>query len=308
MLSLKNFPDILNKQFIILWLLFSSLASHAQELNCKVTVNSDQISTSDRQVFRDMEVAFAQFLNENRWTNDVFQNEERIKCNVNITIDRMPSIGTFRATVQIQSARPVYNSSYESILMNFADRDWAFDYVESQPLNFNPNSYTSNLTSMLAFYAMIIIGIDYDSFGKLEGTSYFQRAQNIVTNATPSGRPGWSSLESNRNRFWLIENILNQRMISMREGYYSYHRLGLDTYEKNPGEAQDQILIMLKAIKDIRSADPNAILVITFLDAKADELINIFSTADMTRKREAYNILVEVDPSKRDKYSRIINN
>ena len=308
MLSLKNFPDFLKKQFVVLLLLFSSMASHAQELNCKVTVNSDQISTSDRQVFRDMEVAFAQFLNENRWSDDAFQNQERIKCNMNITIDRMPSIGSFRATVQIQSARPVYNSSYESILMNFADRDWAFDYVESQPLNFNPNSYTSNLTSMLAFYAMIIIGIDYDSFGNLEGTSYFQRAQNIVTNATSSGRPGWSSLESNRNRFWLIENILNQRMVSMREGYYAYHRLGLDIYEKNPGEAQDQILTMLKAIKDIRSADPNAILVISFLDAKADELINIFSTADMTRKREAYNILVEVDPSKRDKYSRIINN
>ena len=308
MLSLKNSPDIFKTYLVTFLLLSCSHASYAQELNCKVTVNSDQISTSDRQVFQDMEVAFAQFLNENRWTNDAFQSQERIKCNMNITIDQMPSIGSFRATVQIQSARPIYNSSYESILMNFADRDWTFEYVESQPLDFNPNAYNGNLTSLLAYYAMIIIGIDYDSFGNLDGTSYFQRAQNIVTNATPSGRPGWTSLESNRNRFWLIENILNQRMISIREGYYSYHRLGLDVFEEHPDEAQDQILTVLKAIQDIKSSNPNSILVISFLDAKTDELINIFSSADITRKRAAYNILVEVDPSKRDKYSRIISN
>ena len=280
----------------------------AQELNCKVVVNSERIATSERQVFRDMEVAFGQFLNERRWTNDFFQNEERIKCNLNITIDEMPSIGSFRATVQIQSARPIYNSSYESIVLNFADRDWTFDYVESQPLDFNPNSYTSNLTSMLAYYADIIIGLDYDTFEELSGTTYYQRANNIVTNATSSNRPGWSSLEGNRNRFWLVENLLNQRMASLRKGLYTYHRLGLDVYQDKPEEAQQSILSMLRTIKDVRSAYQNSILVIAFLDAKSDELINLFSDSSIQTKREAYNLLIEIDPSKREKYARIISN
>lgn len=308
MQSLKKSAETLVASLFALLLLCCQTSTFSQELNCKVLVNSERIATSERQVFRDMEVTFSQFLNERRWTNDVFQNEERIKCNLSITIDEMPSIGSFRATVQVQSARPIYNSNYESIILNFADRDWTFDYVESQPLDFNPNSYTDNLTSMLAYYANIIIGLDYDSFGELSGTSYFQRANNIVTNATSSNRPGWSSLESNRNRFWLVENLLNQRMIAMRKGLYTYHRLGLDTYQEKPEESQSNILDMLKSIQDVRSSNPNAILVIAFLDAKADELVNMFSTAPMQTKRNAYNLLIEIDPSKRDKYSRIISN
>ena len=311
-ISLILYVKKLNNIFSFIVLIGLLICIHfrvpAQELNCKVVVNSERIAISDRQVFQDMEVAFSQFLNERRWTNDFFQNEERIKCNLNMTIDEMPSIGSFRATVQVQSARPIHNSSYESIVLNFADRDWTFDYVESQPLDFNPNSYTSNLTSMLSYYANIIIGLDYDSFEELGGTSYFQKANNIVTNATPSNRPGWSSLESNRNRFWLVENLLNQRMAAMRKGLYTYHRLGLDTYQDNPEEGQESILGMLRTIKDIRTTYPNAIFVIAFLDAKSDELVNLFSDTSIQTKRDAYNLLIEIDPSKRDKYARIISN
>jgi len=292
----------------ILLLIFCWINAYPQELNCKVVVNSERIATSDRQVFMDMEVAFSQFLNERRWTNDAFQNEERIKCNLNMTIDEMPSIGSFRATVQIQSARPIYNSNYESIVLNFADRDWTFDYVESQPLDFNQNSYTSNLTSMLAYYANIVIGLDYDSFGELGGTKHFQLANNIVTNATSSNRPGWTSLESIRNRFWLVENLLNQRMVEMRKNLYTYHRLGLDIFQDKPDEAEQNILNTLKSIQDVRRSNPQSILVIAFLDAKTDELVNIFSASDNQNKREAYNLLIEIDPSKREKYARIISN
>jgi len=292
----------------ILLFIFCWINAYPQELNCKVVVNSERIATSDRQVFQDMEVAFSQFLNERRWTDDVFENEERIKCNLNMTIDEMPSIGSFRATVQIQSARPIYNSNYESIILNFADRDWTFDYVESQPLDFNQNSYTSNLTSMLAYYANIVIGLDYDSFGELGGTKHFQLANNIVTNATSSNRPGWTSLESIRNRFWLVENLLNQRMVEMRKNLYTYHRLGLDIFQEKPDEAQQNILNTLKSIQDVRRSNPQSILVIAFLDAKTDELVNIFSASDNQNKREAYNLLIEIDPSKREKYARIISN
>lgn len=292
----------------VLLFIFCWVNAYPQELNCKVVVNSERIATSDRQVFQDMEVAFSQFLNERRWTDDVFENEERIKCNLNMTIDEMPSIGSFRATVQIQSARPIYNSNYESIVLNFADRDWTFDYVESQPLDFNQNSYTSNLTSMLAYYANIVIGLDYDSFGELGGTKHFQLANNIVTNATSSNRPGWTSLESIRNRFWLVENLLNQRMVEMRKNMYTYHRLGLDIIQDKPDEGQTNILNTLKSIQDVRRSNPQSILVIAFLDAKTDELVNIFSASDNQNKREAYNLLIEIDPSKREKYARIISN
>ncbi len=297
------------KKVIIIFVLFHIvLQGVGQELNCSVIVNADQISTSDRQVFRDMEVSFAQFMNGRKWSSDNFQNEERIKCNLSITIDQMPSIGSFRATVQVQSARPIYNSNYESILLNFADRDWTFEYVQSMPLDFNENSYTNNLTSMLAYYANIVIGLDYDSFGELDGTPYYQVAQNIVTNATQSGRPGWNSLESLRNRYWLVENLTNLRVNDLRKGFYKYHREGLDKYQEDSDLSQRTILSVLETLRDLRNIDPNAIIIVSFLDAKADELVNIFSTGNIQVRRQAYNLLVEVSPSKRDKFAKIISN
>ncbi len=305
---MKNISEYACGFLILLSFILTGFTTSAQELNCSVLVNDQRISTSDRQVFRDMEIEFARFLNTRRWSDDVFQDEERIKCNLSITIDAMPTIGSFAATVQIQAARPVYSSNYESIILNFADRDWTFQYVQSLPLDFNDNAYTTNLTSMLAFYADIILGMDYDTFEESGGTRFYQKAQNIVTNATQSGRPGWSSLESNRNRFWLIENLMNQRMVNMRKGMYMYHRHGLDIYQDQPDEAQKNILEVLKRVSAVRKVDPEAIIVIAFLDAKRDELVNIFSTGNIQIRRDAYNLLVEIDPSKRDKYSRIITN
>ena len=255
-----------------------------------------------------MENAFSQFLNSRKWTNDDFLPEERIKCNINITLNNMPSIGNFEATVQIQAARPVYNTTYESILFNFADRDWVFEYVEYQPLDFNENSFINNLTSMLAFYAYIILGLDYDSFSENGGSYFYQIAQNIVTNAQQSGRPGWSSLESNRNRYWLAENLTNAQINIMRKGWYRYHRLGMDTYAENPDEARKIMLEMLEDIKEVTKVYVNPIIVISFFDAKHMELVNVFSGADINTKREAYNLLVELNPSKRERYSKIIQN
>ena len=161
---------------------------------------------------------------------------------------------------------------------------------------------------MLAYYAAIIIGMDYDSFGELAGTQFYQLAQNIVTNATQSNRPGWSALEGLRNRYFLVENLTNQRNINIRKGYYKYHRLGLDIYQDNPETAQQNILQVLQDVRDVGQINPNAIIVITFLDAKADELVNIFSAGNVQMRRDAYNILVEIDPSKRDKFSKILSN
>ena len=290
-------------------LLFLSLSSYAQELNCIVTVNvGPQVQTTDRNVFRDMKTALQQFLNSRKWTNDAYQPHEKINCSILININDMPSIGIFSASVQIQSARPIYNSNYTSLLLNFADRDWEFEYIESQPLEYNDNTYTSNLTSMLAFYAYLIIGMDYDSFSELGGTPHFQKALTVVNNAQSSNRPGWQALGSTRNRYWIIENLINPQMTDVRKSIYNYHRQGLDTFEKTPDKSREIILKGLKDIKKARDINPNAILIISFFDAKSKELANIFSEGALPVRREAYDLIIGIDPSNRSSYEKIIQN
>ncbi len=280
----------------------------AQELNCNVMVNADRIETSDRRVFQDMQNAFAQFLNNRRWTDQAFGNEERINCNLVITIEDMPTIGSFRASVQIQSSRPTYGTGYESLMLNFADRDWQFDYNESQPLDFNENSFSSNITSMLAYYAFIILGIDYDSFSELGGTDFFERANNQVLLAQESNSPGWKQFDSNRNRYWLTENFLNPIFNPVREDLYTYHRLALDSFSEDPDESRKRILEFLKSLQQANSARPNSILTIALLDSKSDEIVNVFSQGDMQVRRQAYDILRAIDPTQGAKFQKIISN
>ena len=279
----------------------------AQELNCNVTINAEQVQTSDRRIFEDMENAFESFLNDNQWSPDAFEGFERINCNIIITLQNTQTLGNFTGTAQIQTARPVYNSNYESILLNYADRDWQFDYVESLPLNFNDNAYTTNLTSLLAFYAYVILGMDYDSFGSLSGTPYLQKAQAVMNNAQTSNRPGWDALGSTRNRYWLIENLTNQQMQNIREGIYNYHRLALDQYEQDPDKSRETIIGVLENLQTVKRTYPNSILVISFLDAKSDELIKIFSDGDLNTRRRAFEIMTALDPSKRNQFEKILN-
>jgi hypothetical protein len=283
--------------------------AHAQELKCSVTINASQITTSDRGVFKEMENAIEQFMNGRKWTNDSYKIHEKINCNLLITITKMPAIGNFTASVQVQSARPVFNTNYQSLLFNFADRDWEFEYIESMQLEYNDNTYMSNLTSMLALYAYLIVGLDMDSFSELGGTPYYQRALNVVNNAQQSNRPGWQSIgSSNRSRYWLVENLNNSQMTELRKALYSYHRLGLDTFDQDPDQSRATILKGLKEIKKIRDINPNSILVISFFDAKGKELANIFSDGNIQARREAYDIITAIDPSNRSSYEKILQN
>jgi hypothetical protein len=282
----------------------------AQELNCNVVVNvGPQVETTERRVFTDMEASFYQFMNSRRWTSDVFTNTEKINCNLIITIESRPQVGSFSASVQVQSSRPVYNTNYESLLLNFADRDWQFEYTESQPLEFNDNSYTSNITSMLAFYAYVIIGLDYDSFEKMGGTPYFEKAQTTVNNTQQANRVGWSQFEGNfRNRFWLAENLNSQQLVAVRAAIYDYHRLALDKFNENPDESRTLVLGVLKQLQQAARRKPNSILIIAFFDAKNDELTSMFSQGNIQVRREAYEIVKELDPSNTAKYEAIISN
>ena len=293
-------------RLILFFLCLLSLPGFTQELNCKVTVNADQIQTTDRGIFKDMERSIATFMNTRKWTTDNYKIHERINCTIFLNISRMPSIGSFSANAQITVARPVYNSNYETVLLNFADREWEFEYIESLPLEYNDNSYISNLTSMLAYYAYITIGMDYDSFSEKGGDPFFQNALNVVNNAQSSNRPGWQTIGSTRNRYNLIENINNPQMVEMRKGLYKYHRLALDTFDKTPDESRVTILNVLKSVRSVWQIYPNSIFLIAFFDSKSNELVNVFSEGNLGVRREAYDILTMVD-AKRNIYQKIIS-
>ncbi len=293
---------------IFLLLLLPALSLSAQELQCKVIVNDDRAQTTDRQVFRDMEQAFTRFMNERKWTENFYSPEEKINCNLIITIETMITVSSYKATVQIQSSRPIYNTNYESLVLNFADRDWAFEYVESTPLDFNDNQFMSNITSMLAYYAYIILGLDYDTFSEFGGERMFQKALNVVNVAQATDMPGWRAFQSNRNRYWLIDNLMNQNLQPIRAGYYKYHRIGLDNMIDKPDQSRQEIMQCLKNIKTADKLLPNTILKISFFDAKSDELVSIFKKAQPAVKNEAYNLLTEINPTNTEKYKMIIGN
>lgn len=299
----------MRKKNVLIGLLLATLSVHAQELKCTVSVNATRIQTSDRNVFRDMKNAIEQFMNTRKWTNDSYKSYEKISCNMLITIVDMPSVGNFTASVQVQSARPVYNTNYTTLAFNFADRDWEFEYIESLPLEYNDNTFTTNLTSMLAVYAYMIIGVDYDSFSELGGTPYFQKALQVVNNAQQSNRPGWQSLGSTRNRYWIVENYNNPQMVDLRKVNYAYHRLALDTFDKDPDKSREVILKGLRDIRKVRDINPGAVMIISFFDAKGKELANIFSSGNIQVRREAYDLIKIVDPSSnRANYEKIIAN
>ena len=294
---------------LFLFCLLTSPGLMAQELNFTVSINADQVQAADRSIYPEMENAFERFLNDRAWTGDKFQNNEKIKGNLIITIQDQPSIGQFTANAQIQVIRPVYNSNYESLLLNFADRDWEFAFTISQPMIFNDNNFQSNLTSLLAYYAYIAIGLDYDSFSSLGGTPYFQKALNVVNNAQQGGGNGWGQFQNRRNRYWLIENLsINNQYQPVREGLYKYHLQGLDIFQEKPEETRSNILQVLKDVQEVNRVLPNAILIISFLDAKSDELLNIFSEGPLNVRREVYNELLKLDPTRRSKYQKIVQN
>ncbi len=280
-----------------------------QELNFTVSINADQVQVTDRTIFPEMETAFERFLNDQTWTSDNFRNNERIKGNIILTIQTQPSIGSFTANAQIQVVRPVYGTNYETLLLNFADRDWEFNFTPSQPLNFNENTYLNNITSLLAYYAYIALGLDYDSFSPLGGSPHYEKALNIVNNAGQAGRPGWRQFENTRNRYWLIENLgINNQYQPVREAIYTYHLRGLDIMKEDGDECRDNILQALRNIQQVNRTLPNAILIRSFFDSKSDEIVNIYSQGPLTVRRDAYNELLKLDPTRSAKYRQIVQN
>ncbi|MCH6234547.1 DUF4835 family protein [Cognataquiflexum rubidum] len=293
---------------ILLLLFLSHHSVFSQELNFSVIINSERARTQETAIFDNMKNSFEQFLNGRTWTGDQFQAFERVKGNILITISDMPQIGVYNATVQIQTVRPVYGTNYESMVINFIDRNWGFEYLLSQPLEFNRFAFLNNISSLLAYYAYIALGFDYDSFSLRGGNPYFEIANGIVNNAQQSNRAGWMpNPNDRRNRYWLINDIYTSSVFApIREAIYLYHRKGLDMLLNNPQEAYQNMITAFQLVESANTAQPNSIFVIAFLDAKRDEIIRVFQNAPKEVRTEAVEVLLKIDPNNSKRYNDLL--
>ena len=249
-----------------------------------------------------------EFMNNRKWTEHVYSYDEKIKCNILIRLDEQISVDEFRGSIQVQLTRPIFNSSYESTILNIKDNDFRCKYVEFQPLEFNETSNRDNLTNIMAYYAYIILGFDYDTYSRDGGTPYYLKAEAIVNNSQNAREKGWRSFQSERNRYWLVENILNKSYSSYRSCLYSYHRQGLDIMSDKPEEGRAAIANSMRDIQKVFRRKPSTYILQMFFDAKSDELVKIFSKSFPDERNRVLAILNEVDPSNGSKYEKIADN
>jgi len=297
------------KRILVLFLLMAAASpAFTQELQCQVSILTPKIQTTDRRIFNTLQTAITEFLNNRKWTGDTYQNLERIQCSMQITIDERPSNDEFKGSIQVQSNRPIYNSSYESPVFSFKDNSFTFRYLEYQAIDYNESGTNPNLSSVLAFYAYIILGIDYDTFSALGGSPYFQKAQNIVAIMQNAPEPGWKAFESSRNRYWLAENYNNPVYRPVRDLYYDYHRKGLDRMTEKKEDAINTIVESIDNLKKLHNEKPTSFLMQTLFDAKADEVVNILSAAFPEQKQRMVKTLGDINPANLSKYQEILKN
>jgi hypothetical protein len=294
----------MHKKFLVI-ILFLAIAHSAksQELQARLTVIASKVSTQiDKKIFITLQSALTNFLNQRRWTNDAFQPAEKIQCNFLLTIEQDLGKNVFKGKLTVQAARPVYNTSYDSPIMNFLDDNITFKYVEFQPVEFNENRVqgndplVANLTALLAFYVNIILGLDYDSFSLRGGDQFFQKAWNIVNNAPENADiGGWKSFESLRNRYWLAENLNSNRFALVHDALYSYYRSGMDLFYENEDAGRNGILNCLNFLNTINSENPNSMVMQFFFQGKGNELVKVFSKASSEQKSRARELLTKLD-------------
>ncbi len=301
------------RKLFSLLLVFTLVRASGQEIKAKVTVMSNRISTQvDKKIFTTLQNSLANFLNSRKWTTDVFQPQERIECSFLLNLDKELGQNVYSASLTIQAARPVYKTTYLTPLVNFQDDNLAFRYQEFQPIEFNENRvqgtdpYVSNLTAVLSYWVYVILGMDYDSFSPRGGEAYFLKAQNIVNNAPESGDiSGWKNYESLRNRYWLAENLNNNRLALIHDALYTYFRTGLDLFYEQEEEGRTGILNCLNYLQTLQSENPGSMILQFFFQGRSTELIRIFSKADQETKDRAKALLVKLDVANMQAYKEL---
>ncbi len=296
----------MRKEIIILVLLFTAAIARGQELRCNVSVSSSRIEGTYKEIYQTMRTDIYEFMNNRKWTDNVYTMDERIECNIFIQLTEQVAADEFKGSIQVQMTRPIYNSSYESPILNIKDDNFQVRYVEFQPLEFDEASNTNALTNILAYYAYIILGFDYDSYSPMGGTNYFQKARDIVNRSQNAREKGWRAFEGNYNRFWLVENLLNKGYSPFRDLIYRYHRLGLDIMADKPDMGRAEIAESLKNMQRVYRSRPDTYVNRLFFDAKADEIVNVFSKGTTDEKSRVLIILNECDPSNSGKYEKIM--
>lgn len=294
---------MIQKALTILVFLTCSLLLNAQELDARVMINADRVSSKvDKKIFQTLQQAVHSFLNNQKWTRDNFQSNEKITCQFLINISEQVSENVYKASLSVQAARPVYNASYETPIVNFIDEQLTFRYIEFQPLAFNENRISgseplsANLTATLAFYVYLILGMDYDSFALNNGTFYYNKMQNIVNNAPESREiTGWKSFDGMRNRYWLMDNFTNPKYKDLREAFFTYFRLGLDKMQEKEQEARASILAALLKMEVFHGEFNNTMILPLFFQGRQRELIGIYKKANPEIKNKAREILMKID-------------
>jgi len=294
------------KYIIVSLLIVLSLSARTQEFNVNVSINSQQLEGTDQRVFQTLQTAISEFINQQNWTNYQYKPEERIEGTLMITLTERVASDEFKGRINVVLRRPVFRTNYNSIILNWVDRDFHIKYVEQQPLEYSEGSHTSNLTSILAFYVYLFLGLDGDSFARLGGTPYHEKAMAIVTAAQNAPERGWKAFESQRNRYWLMENVLNGSYTPIREAIYVYHRRGLDVMSENLEMGRLAITESLELLQRAHRNRPGLFLLQLFMEAKRDEMVNVFSQASQMDKPKAVNILKELDPAQSSMYDRIM--
>jgi len=304
---------MLKKYFVVVVMLVTVLFASGQEIQAHLTIMADKISTQvDKKIFQTLQTTLTSFINNRRWTNDVFQASERIQCNFLLNIDQDLGNSLYKGKLTIQAARPVFNTTYDSPIINYLDDNITFRYVEFQPIEFNENRIqgndpaAANLTAILAYYVNLILGFDYDSFSLLGGDAYFQKAWNIVNNA-PEGTniTGWKSFESQRNRYWLAENMNNNRFALMHNVLYTYYRSGMDLFYDNEEQGRNGILNSINFLSTINSENPNSMIMQFFFQGKSSELVKVFSHATPDQKSRARDLLTKLDVTNATAYKEL---
>ena len=300
---------------IVLHILFAMCAyasALAQELNCTVSINSDLIEGSNKQVYATLQTAIEEYINQNRWTNMTFAEHEKIECSMMIIVKEAAN-NLYTCEMTLQSRRPVFGTTYTTPLLNLNDASFNFTYQEFDRIEYQQNQFTTNLTAMLAYYCYLIIGHDMDSYQRLGGTPYFQACEEIC-NACQSAsmdnieQKGWLAFDSNRNRYALINNLLDEAFNKYRNYYYDYHRLGLDEMSANVTNGRARIAEGIPVLKEAYRARPATYVINTFLDAKAEELVDIFRKGTDKEKTDVYNLLIDIDPTRQNTYDKINQN
>ena len=294
------------RRILCLLPLLLSLVVRSQEFNCQVSVIAPQVATAQPRVFQSMEQAIKEFFQSRRFTNLNYSPSERIDINILLTISAQPANDRFEGTLQLIYARPVYGTDYNSPILDLVDDQVQFNYLEGVQVEFSPDRYITNLSSILGFYAYYVLGVDGDSYAPLGGSSFYTQAQQVVNNAQSSSDPGWKAFESQRNRYWLIDNQQQAVFRPLRELLYSYHRSGMDAMTEDAAAARRVIADGIEKLKTVHQAKPASYNLQIFFNAKYQELVEIFKPADPAEKTKLFNTLQIIDPGHIGQYQNMM--